>query len=341
MTTLARRGALRKALATIGATALALVFATAGLVIWQLVRDPFAALPRVTGEVRSQTVARERADGREWRRVRLNADGEGDVDLEISLPDPMPDGLLPVVFVLGGLETGAHGVRHLPEAGSNVLVGYDWPLPRRMPRGMAALRILPELWHRTLLVPGEVSLAMRWIAAQPWADRERLSLVGLSLGALAVPAVQRVAAADGLAIGWTVLGYGGAPLGALLAHHPGIRPDWLRPLLRASAAILLRPLDPIHHLPHLNGAFLVLGGTDDVLIPEHAAQRLAALTPEPKAVRWIEGTHLGIGRDQDALLAEVVDRTFQWLREHDAVEPPASHASWSGMPPAGAVRRGP
>jgi hypothetical protein len=323
----ARRGALRKALATVGVAALALVFATAALVIWQLVRDPFAALPRATGEVRSQTVARERADGREWRRVRLNAGGDGDVELEISLPDPVPDGPLPVVFVLGGLDTGGHSVRHLPEAGSNVLVGYGWPLPRRMPRGMAALRMLPELWRRILFVPGEVSLAMRWIAAQPWADRERLSLVGLSLGALAVPAIQRVAAAEGLAISWTVLGYGGAPLGVLLAHHPGIRPDWLRPLLRAGAAVLLRPLEPTHHLPHLSGAFLVLGGTDDALIPERAAQRFAVLTPEPKVVHWIEGTHLGIGRDQDALLAEVIDRTFQWLREQDAVEPPGSDAS--------------
>ena len=169
----------------------------------------------------------------------------------------MPARSLPVIFVLGGLNTGAHSVHHLPEAGSNVLVGYGWPVPRRVPREVTALRTLPEVFCRILFVPGEVSAALRWIAAQPWADSERVTLVGLSLGALAAPAVQRVAAAEGVAINWTVLGYGGAPLGVLLAHHPGVRSGWLGPLLRAGADLLLRPLEPAHHLPHLKGVFLV------------------------------------------------------------------------------------
>lgn len=262
----------------------------------------------------------ERTDGRQWRRVRLQVDGHASVELQVSLPDPLPDESLPVVFVLGGLNTGAHSVRHLPEAGSNVLVGYDWPIPRRVPCGITALWMLPAVWHRILFVPGEVYLTLGWIAAQPWADRERISLVGLSLGALAAPGVQRVAAAEGVEITWTVLGYGGAPLGVLLAHHPRVLSDWLRPLLRAGADLLVRPLEPSQHLPFLKGIFLVLGGTDDAFIPEQAARRFAALTPEPKAVYWIEGTHIGVGGDQDALLAEVIGKILQWLREQEAVE---------------------
>jgi hypothetical protein len=322
----ARRGMLHKVLITAGLSVLVLVLASAAAVIWQLARDPLAALPRVASEASPHTVERERADGREWRRVHLKVEGPGDVELQISLPDPLPAQSLPVIFVLGGLNTGAHSVRHLPEAGSNVLVGYDWPIPRRVPREITALWMLPEVCRRILFVPGEVSAALRWIAAQPWADRERVTLVGLSLGALAAPAVQHVAAAEGVAINWTVLGYGGAPLGVLLAHHPRVRSGWLRPLLRAGADLLLRPLEPAHHLPYLKGVFLVLGGTDDALIPEEAARQFAALTPEPKTVYWIEGTHLGIGGDQDALLAEVIDKTVQWLREHDAVETPAPDA---------------
>ncbi len=307
-----------------GVAALALAIAVA--VVWQLARDPFAALPRVESEARPQTVGRERTDGREWRRVQLELEGHRHVELQISLPDPLPPQPLPVVFVLGGLNTGAQSVRHLPDAGGNVLVGYDWPVPRRVPRDMTALRVLPETLRRLLRVPGEVAVALRWIAGQPWADRDRVTLVGLSLGALAAPAAQRVAAAEGVAINWTVLGYGGAPLGVLLAHHPRLRSGWFRPLLHAGAALLLRPLEPAHHLPHLEGMFFVLGATEDTLIPEHAARRFAALTPEPKTVDWIEGTHVGVGGDQDALLARVIDRTVRWLREQDAVAATGSKA---------------
>lgn len=311
---------LRRVLKTAGLVGLALGLVAAAAVIWQLARDPLDALPRVSREARSHTLERERADGREWRRVRLEVDGHGSVALQISLPHPLPAQPLPVVLVLGGLKTGADSVRHLPEAGSSVLVGYDWPIPRRVPRDITALRMLPDSLNRLLSVPGEISVALRWLAAQPWADRERVSLVGLSLGALAAPAVQRVAAADGLAINWTVLGYGGAPLDVLIADHPRVRAGWFRPLLRAVAALVLRPLEPAHHLPHLEGAFLVLGGTGDGFIPEPAARHFADLTPEPKTVTWIDGGHLGVGRDRDALLAEVINQTVRWLRAQDAVD---------------------
>lgn len=317
---------LRKLLMTAGVSVLALVLASAAAAIWQLARDPFAALPRSATEASPHTVERERANGREWRRVHLDVEGQDDVELQISLPDPMPAQPLPVVLVLGGLDTGAQSVRHLPEAGSNVVVGYDWPIPRRLPRGFVALRMLPEICRRILSVPGDVSVALRWITAQPWADDERVTLVGLSLGALAAPAVQRVAAAEGTTINWTVLGYGGAPLGVLLAHHPSVRSGWLQPLLRAGADLVLRPVEPAHHLPYLEGVFFVLGGTDDAFIPEQAARRFAALTPEPKTVHWIEGAHMGVGGDQDALLTEVIDKTVQWLREQDAVDTSGSDA---------------
>lgn len=313
---------LRKVLKAVGVAGLALVIAAAAVVTWQLARDPLDALPRVAGEARLHSIQREHADRREWRRVQLEVEGHGGVALQVSLPDPLPAQRLPVVFVLGGLKTGADSIRHLPEAGGTVLVGYDWPIPRRVPRDITALRMLPESFHRLLSVPGEISVALRWIADQPWADRERMALVGLSLGALAAPAVQRVAAADGVGINWTVLGYGGAPLDVLIADHPRVQASWFRPLLRAGAALLLRPLEPAHHLPHLEGAFLVLGGTGDGFIPEPAARRFATLTPEPKTVAWIDGGHLGVGRDRDALLAKVIDRTVRWLRAQEAVEAP-------------------
>jgi predicted esterase len=82
----------------------------------------------------------------------------------------------------------------------------------------------PNLYHRVMTIPGQVASALRWLIEQSWADAERHSLLGFSQGALAVPAVQDLAAPDGIRIGWIIIAYGGAPLGALLAANPHLKP---------------------------------------------------------------------------------------------------------------------
>jgi hypothetical protein len=119
-----------------------------------------------------------------------------------------------------------------------------------------------------------------------------------------------------------VLAYGGAPLGALLADHRAIRPDWLRPIVGALATVLLRPVDPVEHLPHLAGRFLLLGGRADRLIPHAAADRMRALTPDPKTVVLFTGDHLGVGLGQRALLERIIRTSTEWLIETGAVTPP-------------------
>jgi hypothetical protein len=50
------------------------------------------------------------------------------------------------------------------------------------------------------------------------------------------------------------------------------------------AEVLLWPVEPSAHLPHLAGRFLVLEGRDYQLIAAPAAARLRELTPAPKRV---------------------------------------------------------
>jgi pimeloyl-ACP methyl ester carboxylesterase len=160
---------------------------------------------------------------------------------------------------------------------------------------------------------------VEWVAAQPWADRERMSLLGFSLGAIAVPASQRLVKARGLRVGWTVLAYGGANIGDLVRHHPRVRPDWARPMIGWLAAQLFSPLDPAEHLPHLSGRFLVIGGTDDQLIRKRSAQLMHDLVPEPKTILQLSGQHIGVGKDQMRLLKSVLQSTEDWLREQGAI----------------------
>jgi len=214
---------------------------------------------------------------------------------------------LPILVVLGGLGTGESNIRSLTDAGGVAIVGYDWPMPVRFYDGPASFFRIAKLYRRLMAVPAQASSAIDWAAGQPWADRRRISLLGFSLGALAAPAIEDVAERDGQAIGWTILAYGGAPFGALLA-----------PIVD----LLLAPLQPTRHLAGLSSRFLVLEGADDTLIPAAARARLRDAVPQPKTIWDFDGDHIGVGPDKLALLQQVIARSRAWLAEQGAIDPP-------------------
>jgi hypothetical protein len=251
----------------------------------------------------------------------LHTDGIGDIGITVSLPEPLPRFKLPIVMVLGGLGTGEQNIRNVPDAGDNAIVGYDWPMPVRLGGGVAFLTQSPSLYRRVMTIPAQVSSALSWLSGQPWADPQRVSMLGFSLGALAAPAIEDVAERDGQTIGWTILAYGGDPFGALLAANPHVKPLFLRPVLAPLIDILLSPLEPCRHLPHLSGEFLVLEGQDDALIPESARARFYDATPEPKTIREFNGDHMGVGPDKQALLQEIIGASRTWLIDKGAIDP--------------------
>jgi dienelactone hydrolase len=263
--------------------------------------------------------------------VVLDGQAVGRIRFVVSLPEPMPPGRVPLVVVLAGLRGGSDGIRHLSrvvgDPGMNAFIGYDWPLPTREP-GLGDVLIRLPSWRRNVLsVPGQVDAILVWALQQRWADPSRVSLLGYSLGGFAVPAAQRLAELRGVAVRCTILAYAGAPIGAVIAGHPKAGPRWARAMLGAGADLLLRPMEPSLHLPHLRGQFLVLGAASDRLIARSAAARMEALTPAPRTIVHIEGDHMGIGRDRWKLLARVVDVSRSWLVQQGAIDPP------QGVPP--------
>lgn len=284
--------------------------------------DALAALPRPGAVSVLHREAEPARDGRQLHRVILRDDALGDISLAINLPHPQPARPLPVVFVLGGHQAGQAAIDSLGPPGENILVGYDWPVPRKLPTTAGEwLRATPELRSQVLAVPGQVTAALAWLEAQPWADAERMSLAGFSLGAIAAPAIQRLATAEGTRINWTVLGYGGAGLGDLISEHPAVRRHRLGGVVARAVGLLLQPIEPAHHLPSLQGRFLLIEGRDDRLISAKAVARFRALTPEPREVVLLEGDHPGTGSRQEALLQEIVAVTRGWLVAQGAVNP--------------------
>jgi len=303
------------------AAAAALILALIILTAWWESRDPVFDLPRAGPMPDVVETIAHRGGGRLVQHVTLSDAPLGRIGLTVSLPDPMPAGRLPVVMVLGGLGTGEHSIRFITDGGENAIIGYDWPLPERFPKHIS-LAGLVALRQQVLDIPGQAAVALRWIAAQPWSDSDRFALVGFSLGAIAAPAIQRVAAIEDVKINWTVLAFGGAPLGALVEADERIRPAWLRPVLAFGANLLLRPVDPAVHLPHLVGRFLTLDAARDTIVGAGPSRRLEELTPAPKQSIHLQGDHVGTGPDREARLTAAMTATCGWLVENGAVNFP-------------------
>ena len=259
--------------------------------------------------------------GRVFQKVTLSDVRLGSIDFTMSLPDPLPQKRLPLVVILGGLGTGENSIRSVDPAGENAVIGYAWPLPAEIPKGLRAIPELPSLRYGALSVPGQVTAMLHWLVMQPWSDAHRITLIGFSLGAIAVPAIDRVAQHEGVDIQWTVLAYGGVGFNTLVQGDQRIRPSWIRPLLGTAGALLLKPIEPAEHLPHLTGHFLILGATDDTVVEPSASARLETLTPEPKTIIHTAGDHIGTGRDRRAQLEDAMATTRHWLTAQGAVNP--------------------
>jgi hypothetical protein len=298
-----------------------------GLVVgWLLLDDQSDPERLIEGPLPDVTAATVRpyagggcGENRHCRDVVLDPAAERPVRIAISLPGDAGPELLPAVILVGGLRTGREALEHVPDLGRNAVITYEYPLRRdHWRRGFLPAQIVAAR-AAALAVPGQLAAVVRWTRAQPWADPERVSLVGVSLGALVLPAAQRTAAAHGERLGPSILAYGGTGLFDIL--HANLAQD--RTLVRHGAAWLgslgLRAIEPAFHLPHLVGEFLLINGSDDPRIPATSAVGLHRLTPEPKEVRLLPAGHID-ANDQE-VLDEILAICRSWLVRRRALNP--------------------
>lgn len=310
--------------------AVALLAALGAALAWaafQHLRDPVTALDREAGDVRVVRDSAYRAttsggEERIYRDLTLATAAAGTVRIATSRPASPPTHDLPLAFIVGGLRTGRAALDFVPRHGNNVLAAYEYPGGGADRFDGVGLADAPAIRRALLGVPAQIRAAGEFLRRAPDVDPERTSLLGYSLGALFVPAAQRLAAARGAPFRALVLAYGGADLARLIRANLDLRPALLRRIAARAAATAIRPLEPALHLPHLPGEFLVLHGTGDERIPEASARRLIRLTPEPREVVRLEGAHMGPGRDE--VNEQVVRRSQAWLARRGYAELPSA-----------------
>jgi dienelactone hydrolase len=239
-------------------------------------------------------------------KVTLTSDSGLHVLLRL-IRDAEPLSKRPVLIVLGGHRTGSDAVELFGDVGDRVVVGVDYPYdgPEKV-RGMSQiLRTIPLARQAMLDTVPAVSLALDWILAQPWADAERVIIIGGSLG---VPFATTAAARDERV------------RGAMLVHGAADNRLWLEAQLarRIDTQALHYPLSVLLHWmaygPALDtgervGAIaprpvVIIGARNDERTPAGQTELLYELAGEPKRLRFTEGAHIEPDRSEiiEALL---------------------------------------
>ena len=291
-------------------------------IVFQLNKNSLNALPK-SGKILDFTEEKKSYVGvRIIQQYTIDDSNLGIISIAVSFPNPMPSHPLPVLFILGGLETGFDSVKHVSDIGDNILVGYNWPLNSKLPKGISILTESSNIYKGIYKSPGQIAKAIEWVSNQSWSEKEKISLLGFSIGAIASPAVQHIIENRGLTnIGWTVLAYGGTNIGQLVNSNPYIKPKWAKPLFGWIIQLLFNPIDPKEHLEYISGNFLLINGKDDEFIPKESSSLMQKLTPTPKNIIILDGKHMGVGEKQKELLSIIIKETRMWLKQNGAINP--------------------
>ena len=237
-----------------------------------------------------------------------------------ALPAVSSDERLPTVILFGGFRTGRESLKHLPELGRNAVVTYEYPVDRQDWKKASTIGRLALGYDAAYRVPRQLAALLRWVRAQPWADPNRVSLVGVSLGAMVLPAAHRIAQAHDVPPATSILAYGGADQATVVeANLRKILPAQLRRPAAWLVARVFGAMEPAAHLPHLHGEFLLINGDRDKRMPMAAIERLHSVTPDPKRVVVLPSGH--IDPKDRALLDRILGIMRDCLVERAAINP--------------------
>ena len=244
--------------------------------------------------------------------VRVTADTGLTVALRVLRPAKQTRAL-PLVVLLGGHETGRDAVEIVGDPGQLVVAALDYPYqgPDRVRGWRQGMTVVPLIQRGLLDTPPAISLALDWLERQPWVDRQKVEIMGVSLGA---PFAAVAGALDRrFRRVWII--HGGADNRTWLEHN--LRNRVKNDRLRAGVAALVylltygRSFESGQWVARIAPrSLIVIGAQNDERLPRRLVERLYAAAGQPKELIWTEGGH--INPDQ----TEVVRQLLEIVRSH-------------------------
>ncbi len=250
--------------------------------------------------------------------VRLISDSGLQVSFRI-IRDVETDAPLPVLMILGGHRTGSDVVELFGDVRHRSVVGVDYPYdgPDKVKGVIPIARTIPLARQAFLDTVPAVSLLLDWLVEQPWVDKNRMVLVGASLG---VPFAATAAARDRRITG-LMLVHGAADNRLWLEVQAARRID--TELLHYPLATILYwlaygpVLDTSKHVANVSPRpVLIIGARDDERTPAGQAELLFDAARDPKRLRFTDGQHVQSNRKEIvAELRRIADEELIFLTQ--------------------------
>jgi len=212
-------------------------------------------------------------------------------------------GTYPLVFILGGHQTGRKAVQLLPVQKALVLasISYPYTAPSKL-KGLDWLffhRAFQQAFRDT---PPAVMLALEYLQQQDEIDKQHIEAVGVSLGAFLIPAP--VAMEQSVKRLWLVQG---AAMPEMVIEHNlknKIQNDFIR-LMTAKLFMMMSSghyLKPERWLAKVSPRpVIAINSRQDERLPSRAVSALHEAMLQPSELIWLEGQHI-TPRRRDVLL---------------------------------------
>ena len=251
--------------------------------------------------------------------LRLHSTTGLKVDMRVMRPVESTERKLPVLLLVGGHITGKDAVDLVGEPSGVAFAAIDYPYEGNpTPDGTwQFIANMPHIQQTFLDAPPALALALSWIIEQPWADPQRIELVGVSLG---VP-FAAVAGATEKRFSRVWLMHGGGDNVRWLEHVGREHID--NPTLRRIAVrvgllfVYGNSLDTMDWIQEIAPRPLVIvAAHDDDYVPRESQEPLvAAAKSEYIDIIWTEGLH--IRPDRPAELQQLLDIVLSRVLNRD------------------------
>ncbi|MFN7904347.1 MAG: hypothetical protein ACK5P5_04130 [Pseudobdellovibrionaceae bacterium] len=217
------------------------------------------------------------------------------------------DQSLRAMMIVSGFFTGDQSIMLLGSIPKTVLVGFEYPFQ------VEDFQNNPStILQFVRLTPGQIALALHWLASQTWINPDRLSVMGVSLGGVFLPSAVNICQLMGVTFEKIIFVGTGADVNSILKFNLNQYFSKNQSALDFVVGLMQAPMllaDPVLHLPLLKGSFLIVQSDQDTVIPRESQKMLFDHLQNPKSEMIIPGPH--INSDQTEMIQKIQQIVLQ------------------------------